>query len=229
MKRSRDQCDAGMPPQPDRQSRYWESIEERRPADHPVVLAFAEGVLAAILPHLQEGPVLEVGCGNGFLTRALARRLPVVGVDFSREMLAHNPTTGRIQARAEALPFPDGAFPVVLCQSLLHHCPDPAAVLREMARVSRCCVIAHEPNRNNPAMALFSLTKRVEWGALRFGRTFTENLFRQAGLRVVEHRVRGMILPNKTPAWLLPVAQRLDGAGPAGVAGFYRLVVGEKG
>ncbi|MBE7560847.1 class I SAM-dependent methyltransferase [bacterium] len=198
-----------MPPQPDRQSRYWESIEERRPADHPVVLAFAEGVLAAILPHLQEGPVLEVGCGNGFLTRALARRLPVVGVDFSREMLAHNPTTGRIQARAEALPFPDGAFPVVLCQSLLHHCPDPAAVLREMARVSRCCVIAHEPNRNNPAHgAVFA--HEASNGAPALGERSRKTC---SGRRdcASSSIVRGMILPNKTPAWLLPVAQRLDG------------------
>ncbi len=213
----------------DRQSRYWESIGRRRDAGHPVVAAFAAGILRELAPYLQAGPVLDVGCGNGFLTLPLSRRGRAVGVDFAAEMLARNPVRTRVQGRAEALPFPDRSFPVVLCQGLLHHCPDPGAVVREMARVSSRYVIAHEPNRNNPAMAAFSLSKRVEWGALRFGATYLASLFEAAGLQLVENRVRGMILPNKTPEWLLGTARQLDeGRALPRMMGFYRWVVGEQ-
>ena len=192
--------------------------------------AFAAGVLREIERYVGNEPVLEVGCGNGFMTLPLSSRGPVVGVDFSREMLARNPASRILAARAEALPFPDGAFPVVFCQGLLHHCPDPAAVLREMARVSSRWVVAHEPNRNNPAMAAFSLTKRVEWGALKFSRRYLASIFREAGLSVVESRVRGMILPNRTPVSLARVSNRLDQhRALSRWCGFYLLVAGEKG
>lgn len=190
--------------------------------------AFATGVLREILPFIAHEPVLELGCGNGYLTAPLAERGPVVGVDFSREMLARNPVAARVAARAEALPFGDGAFPAVFCQGLLHHCPDPAAVLREMARVSSRYVIAHEPNRNHPAMALFSLSKRVEWGALRFSRRYVESLFRLAGLTLCESHVRGMVLPNRVPAALADTAARVDRSRLLRPLGFYLLVVGEK-
>jgi len=39
------------------------------------------------------------------------------------------------QAEAERLPFPDGTFDLVTCQTLLIHVSDPLAVLREMLRV----------------------------------------------------------------------------------------------
>jgi len=172
--------------------------------------------------------VLEVGCGNGFLTLPLSRRGPVVAADFSREMLARNPATEKLAVRAESLPFPDGAFPVVFCQGLLHHCPHPAAVLREMARVSSRYVIAHEPNRDHPAMAAFSLCKRVEWGALKFSRRYLESLFRGPGLSITESRARGLILPNRTPAALAGLAERWDTPAAGRLFGFYTLVVGEK-
>lgn len=42
-----------------------------------------------------------------------------------------------LQAISKALPYEDAAFDVVVSRSAIHHFPDPAAVLREMARVVR--------------------------------------------------------------------------------------------
>jgi SAM-dependent methyltransferase len=95
--------------------------------------------------------VLDVGCGAGHWGRALATVLPpearVVGVDReavwvekAAERAAAAGLGGRYtfeQGRAEALPFPDGTFDLVTCQTVLIHCPDPGAALAEMVRVTR--------------------------------------------------------------------------------------------
>ena len=42
-----------------------------------------------------------------------------------------------VVARADALPFPDGAFDFVLASHVAEHLPDPIKCLREWARVAR--------------------------------------------------------------------------------------------
>jgi ubiquinone/menaquinone biosynthesis C-methylase UbiE len=42
-----------------------------------------------------------------------------------------------MQGRAEALPFDDASFDVVVSRSAMHHFVDPVAALREMARVTK--------------------------------------------------------------------------------------------
>lgn len=87
--------------------------------------------------------VLDVACGTGVVARVAAERLgeqvSVVGLDLNEAMLAVarrlRPDLEWRQGDAAQLPFPDGAFDVVLCQSGLMFFPDPVAALREMARV----------------------------------------------------------------------------------------------
>lgn len=91
--------------------------------------------------------ILDVACGPGIVVEALAAGArEVVGCDLTPEMLdkarsraaAAGLTNVRfVPARAEALPFPDCAFDAVVSRSAVHHFPDPAAALREMARVVR--------------------------------------------------------------------------------------------
>ncbi len=87
---------------------------------------------------------LDVGCGPGALTAELVRRLgpeAVAAVDpsepFVAAALARNPGVNVLRASAEALPFPDQAFDVILAQLVVHFMADPVAGLAEMARVAR--------------------------------------------------------------------------------------------
>jgi ubiquinone/menaquinone biosynthesis C-methylase UbiE len=95
--------------------------------------------------------VLDVGCGTGTLALVAKRHVcpggEVYGIDASPEMLARaraKARTARVDATfenaaAEALPFPDGRFDVVLSTIMLHHLPRKprAEAVREMRRVLR--------------------------------------------------------------------------------------------
>jgi demethylmenaquinone methyltransferase/2-methoxy-6-polyprenyl-1,4-benzoquinol methylase len=88
--------------------------------------------------------VLDVATGTGAVARELLARkgCVVVGVDQSPEMLAEArrrlPAGVRLlEANAESLPFPDGAFDALTFTYLLRYVSDPGATLRELARVVR--------------------------------------------------------------------------------------------
>jgi SAM-dependent methyltransferase len=93
-----------------------------------------------------QGEVLDVGCGTGALTFALARNKSVskiVGVDLSEGFLAYARSKiddRRItfeQGDAQKLPFPDGAFDCCLALLVVSFIPDPPKAAREMRRVTR--------------------------------------------------------------------------------------------
>lgn len=91
--------------------------------------------------------VLDVATGAGHTALALAAHAgEVVATDLTPEMLreAQEFITGRGAANvtfepadAEALPFPDGWFDVVVSRIAPHHFPDPRAFVHEAARVLR--------------------------------------------------------------------------------------------
>ncbi|GAA5439069.1 2-methoxy-6-polyprenyl-1,4-benzoquinol methylase, mitochondrial [Deinococcus caeni] len=95
--------------------------------------AWPESVLLDALGLFPALDVLDVGAGDGRPLRELARRghaSRVVGVDPT-------PGPGVQPAHAEALPFPDARFDVVLFARVLAHLPDPARALAEARRVLR--------------------------------------------------------------------------------------------
>lgn len=106
---------------------------------------FGEGVRRAAVAAAQAGPgmiVADVGTGTGFLAElALDAGARVIGVDISKGMLAQATSrfTGRdFEARSgdtAALPLANGEADAVLGNMVLHHAEDPAAAIREMARV----------------------------------------------------------------------------------------------
>ena len=86
---------------------------------------------------------LDVGCGPGALTEALAGRLgaaSVAAADPSESLLAacvdRVPGADVRQAAAEGLPWPDGTFDVVVSQLVMNFLPDADAGLKEMCRVA---------------------------------------------------------------------------------------------
>jgi ubiquinone/menaquinone biosynthesis C-methylase UbiE len=90
--------------------------------------------------------VLDVACGTGVVARLAAERVGPSGMlaalDVNPAMLSAArsiPSSGAAiqwyEASAEAMPLPDGAFDVVLCQLGLQFVADKTAALREMRRV----------------------------------------------------------------------------------------------
>jgi SAM-dependent methyltransferase len=96
----------------------------------------------AILDALRLEPgdrMLELGCGGGLLLRdALAAGASATGLDHSEDMveLARRQAPGAnvVLARAESLPFLDGAFTAVAMSIVLFFLDDPVGVLRECRR-----------------------------------------------------------------------------------------------
>jgi demethylmenaquinone methyltransferase/2-methoxy-6-polyprenyl-1,4-benzoquinol methylase len=105
-----------------------------------------------LVSRVEVGPddtVLDVATGTAAVAIELVRRTGcrVVGLDQSREMLA----TGRrrihdaglddrielVEGTAERLPYPDAAFDALTFTYLLRYVHDPAATMRELARVVR--------------------------------------------------------------------------------------------
>lgn len=82
--------------------------------------------------------VLDVATGTGLIAREIERvhRCRVVGADLTVAMLAAG-SGERAAADADRLPFPDARFDAVVFSYLLRYVPDPAATLREIARVLR--------------------------------------------------------------------------------------------
>ena len=91
------------------------------------------------------GAVLDVACGTGALTRALARRAGrtgrVVGLDFSPGMLEgarrRSPGLAWVEGDAQELPFGDAEFDATTMAFGLRNLAQPERGLREMARVVR--------------------------------------------------------------------------------------------
>jgi SAM-dependent methyltransferase len=85
--------------------------------------------------------MLDVGAGTGAATRAMlaAGAASVVAIDSAIGMLAHasRDRPPAVAGDAQALPFATGTFDGTVAAFSLNHLSDPAAGLREMARVTR--------------------------------------------------------------------------------------------
>ncbi|MGX7703581.1 class I SAM-dependent methyltransferase [Methylobacterium sp. Gmos1] len=112
----------------------------------PVMFAPAAAVTVARIAELAPQRVLEIAAGTGQVTRLLAPRLPsgtaITATDLAPAMLAlageHLPADVDLRpADAQALPFAEAAFDLVLCQFGVMFFRDRAGAMREAARVLR--------------------------------------------------------------------------------------------
>ena len=125
-------------------SRWWDADGEFQPlhAINPLRLAYIKRHTT-----LHGRDVLDVGCGGGLLSEAMALEgASVTGIDLSTQSLdvarLHALETGveityrdvAVESLAEELP---GAFDVVTCMEMLEHVPDPASVVAACARLVR--------------------------------------------------------------------------------------------
>lgn len=129
-----------------------------------------------IRPYLL-GANLNVGSGHGFFSQA-ARR---AGIQMaSLDVAAPDGVVDRdelVLYDGERMPFADGAFDASLAMYVLHHTPEPGAVLREMKRVSSRRIILveelyrHLPGKLRLALLDYSINSRsglkskIRWGS----------------------------------------------------------------
>lgn len=101
---------------------------------HEVRRAEFEGMLRAI-PLTADAAVLELGCGDGFQLHLLRERFAkVFAIDPSHAPEAESCFTF---AFAEALPFPDKAFDLVVSNCVLEHLGNRSLGVKEAVRVLR--------------------------------------------------------------------------------------------
>jgi SAM-dependent methyltransferase len=131
--------------------------------------------------------VLDVGAGNGWLARRLARSHQVTALDVDATdtgLLALGDDSGvaRVRAEVEALPLRGGSFDVVIVAAALHYAVELPRALGELARVLRpkgALVIADSPVYSD-AHARHRAWKR------------TLQYYEAAGAEQLAHRYRGL-------------------------------------
>ncbi|MDY7010747.1 MAG: class I SAM-dependent methyltransferase [Planctomycetota bacterium] len=158
-------------------------------------------VLADVLDLLPEDieSVLDVGCGDGYITDALPEHLRVVGLDISEEALRHVKRPTRIGS-ITGIPFADGFFDLVMANDIIEHLPDGdyAGALDELSRVSSKYVLITAPHREHLAA---QQARCAECGCVyhlnRHHRSFDEWSFLDlfgGSLRPVEIRYSGDLI-----------------------------------
>ena len=120
-------------------------------------------VFDLVQEHLPCEAVLDAGCGDGLYLEAIGTHdgAPdrLVGCDISRRILETAWATAErsgvepelAHANLERLPFADEEFDLVLCTQVIEHLLDPAAGVRELARVlkSRGTLVITTDNARN--------------------------------------------------------------------------------
>ena len=142
---------------------WWDPKGPSKPLHdlNPLRLQYIERAVA-----LRGTPVLDVGCGGGILSEAMARAgARVLGVDLSQAVLdvaelhaleSKVEVEYRLVALEELAQERPASFDLVTCMEMLEHVPDPAAGVKALAALVKPGgdVIVSTINRNPTAFAV---------------------------------------------------------------------------
>ena len=184
-------------------SRWWDPDGPQKPlhALNPVRLDYV-----AARASLRGAQVLDVGCGGGLLSEAMASAgAKVTAIDLADELVKvarlHALESGvevdyqvqPVEALAAARP---GSFDVVTCMEMLEHVPDPAAILQACATLLKPggLLFVSTLNRTPQAFALAIV-----------GAEYVARLLPRG-----THRYEDFIKPSELRAWLRGVGLQLE-------------------
>ncbi|KGM55347.1 3-demethylubiquinone-9 3-methyltransferase [Lysobacter arseniciresistens ZS79] len=183
--------------------RWWDPQGPQKAlhAMNPVRLGYVAGRVA-----LRDARVLDVGCGGGLLSEALAGEgASVTAIDLAPELVKvarlHGLESGvtvdyRQQAVESLADEAPGSFDAVTCMEMLEHVPDPAAIIDACARLLR------------PGGRLFLSTLNRTPAAFALAIVGAEYVARL--LPKGTHRYRDFIRPSELGAWLRAAGLQLE-------------------
>jgi 2-polyprenyl-3-methyl-5-hydroxy-6-metoxy-1,4-benzoquinol methylase len=156
--------------------------------------------LAVIRRHAQSGRLLEIGCSTGFFLNAARLNFEVEGVEpsnWARKYAEEQLKLKIAAATLEAAHFPDAHFDVAVLNDVIEHVPDPAGLLREIARVTKPGGLLYIVTPDSDSLSARILGGR--WWGLRpahiyyFSRRTLAELAAKSGYTVLEASSFGRI------------------------------------
>ncbi len=106
--------------------------------------------IVRVCQEIETASLVEIGCGTGAVLSVLhgmhfAQKYCAIDLSLSaiRFTLQSCPAFAQraVVGRADALPFPDGAFSVAILSHVIEHLDDPVSALREASRIARFVVV----------------------------------------------------------------------------------------
>jgi ubiquinone/menaquinone biosynthesis C-methylase UbiE len=195
-----------------------------RGRDHgPEVLNLWMQVVGSHIGDLRIRTILDLGCGTGRFSEALADRFnaQVIAVDPSEKMLAQARSKRRDDrvsyelGRGESIPVSDNSVDLIFMSMIFHHLDDAATAARECRRVLRKDSIAflragvHDRIESYPYIEFFPESRRILHECLPTKRLVYET-FEGAGFRTVSLDVVTQVIAADYAAYADKLATGAD-------------------